>query len=342
MATTARRVTGSEGYEMAATMMKAIIQDRYGSPDNLELREIEKPAVGEDGVLVRVRAASVNPADWRPMRGKPYLLRLFVGLRKPKSSLTGADVAGVVEAVGKDVTKFRPGDDVFGVCPGAFAEYGRGREKNLVPKPASITFEQAAAIPIAGVTALQALRDHGQLQPGQRVLINGAAGGVGTFAVQIAKALGGHVTGVTSGRNVEMVRSLGADQVIDYTQADFARAGERYDLVVDNVGNRALRHLRRALTPKGTLVVVGAKNSTWMLRLFSLPIKAKLVSPFVGQRMIFFIAKIRADDLTFLSELIEAGKVSPVIDRTYPLSEVSEAIRYVETLHARAKVVITV
>jgi NADPH:quinone reductase-like Zn-dependent oxidoreductase len=327
---------------MAATAMKAIINDKYGSPDDLQFQEIEKPVIGDDSVLVRVRAASVNPADWRPLKGKPYLIRPVIGLRRPKSRVPGTDVAGIVEAVGKDVTEFRPGDEVFGARTGAFAEYVCGLERNFVPKPEGITFEQAAAIPIAGCTALQAVRDHGQLQPGQRVLINGAAGGVGTFAVQLAKAFGGHVTGVCSTRNVEMVRSIGADQVIDYSEEDFSRSGQRYDLIVDDVGNRSLRALRRVLSPKGTLVIVGAKDSNWLLALLALPLKARLVSPFVGQRMISFIAQIRKEDLPLLKELIEAGKVTPVIDRTYPLSETAEAYRYVQSLHARAKVVVTV
>jgi NADPH:quinone reductase-like Zn-dependent oxidoreductase len=326
---------------MSAMAMKAIINDRYSSPPSLELQEIEKPVFGDDGVLLRVHAASVNPADWRPLRGKPYLIRPMMGLRRPKQRIPGVDVAGIVEAVGKDVTKFGPGDEVFGARSGAFADYLCGVERNFVSKPEGLTLEQAATIPIAGCTALQALRDHGRLQPGQTVLINGAAGGVGTFTVQIAKALGAQVTGVCSTRNAEMVRSLGADRVIDYSQEDFTKCGQRYDLIVDNVGTRSLRHLRRVLTPKGTLVVVGARKSDWLLALFALPLKARLVSPFVGQRMIFFIAKLRNADLVVLKELIEAGKVTPVIDRTYPLSEVPEAIRYVESGHARGKVVIT-
>jgi NADPH:quinone reductase-like Zn-dependent oxidoreductase len=326
---------------MSAIAMKAIINDRYSSPPSLELQDIEKPVLGDDSVLVRVHAASVNPADWRPLRGKPYLIRPMIGLRRPKQRIPGVDVAGIVEAVGKDVTQFQAGDEVFGARTGAFADYLCGVERNFVPKPAALTLEQAATIPIAGCTALQAMRDHGQLQPGQTVLINGAAGGVGTFAVQIAKALGAQVTGVCSTRNVEMVRSLGADRVIDYTQEDFTKGGQRYDLIVDNVGTRSLRHLRRVLTPEGTLVVVGARKSDWLLGLLALPLKARLVSPFVGQRMIFFIAKLRNADLVVLRELIEAGKVTPVIDRAYPLSEVPEAIRYVESGHARGKVVIT-
>lgn len=326
---------------MMATAMQAIVNDKYGSPPSLEFQQIEQPVIGDDGVLVRVRAASVNPADWRPLSGKPYLLRPMMGLRRPNSRIPGIDVAGIVEAVGKDVTKFQPGDEVFGGRRGAFAEYVGGVERNFVPKPVGLTLEQAATIPIAGCTALQALRDKGQMQPGQRVLINGAAGGVGTFAVQIAKAYGAHVTGVCSTRNVDLVRSLGADQVVDYTQEDFTQGGQRYDLIVDNVGNRALRHLRRALTPKGTLVLVGAKRDGWLLGPLRLPLRLLLVARFVGQRLSFFIAKLLNTDLVILKELIEAGKVTPVIDRTYPLSETAEAIRYAEAGHARGKVVIT-
>jgi NADPH:quinone reductase-like Zn-dependent oxidoreductase len=343
MATTATATTS--GLENAkATTMKAIVQERYGPVESLELKEIEIPPVGDDRVLVRVRAASVNPVDWRLLRGKPYSARLMgMGLLRPRSTAVGTDVAGVVEAVGKDVTELRPGDEVFGARDGAFAEYVLGRERNFVPKPAGRSFEEAAAIPIAAITALQALRDKGQLQPGQRALINGAAGGVGTFTVQIAKALGAHVTGVCSTRNVEMVRSLGADEVVDYTREDFARHGQRYDLVVDNVGNRALRHLRRALTPDGTLVIVGAKKSRWMLGLIGLSLRAKLMSRFVRRRLIgLWIAKLNKPDLVTLKEMVEAGKITPVVDRTYPLSEAREAIRYAEGGHARAKVVITV
>jgi len=327
---------------MSATTMTATINDRYGSPPSLELQEIDRPVLNDDSVLVRVRAASVNPADWRPLSGKPYLIRPMTGLRRPKSRIPGVDVAGIVEAVGKDVTQFRPGDEVFGARNGAFAEYVSGRERNFVPKPASLTFEQAATIGIAGCTALQALRDKAQVQPGQNVLINGAAGGVGTFAVQIARALGAQVTGVCSTRNVEMVRSIGADHVVDYTQEDFSKGPQRYDLIVDNVGNRSLRDLRRVLAPKGTIVIVGAKGDGWLLGPLTGPLKVLLVSRFVRYRMIVFIAQIRKDDLVVLKEMIEDGKVKPVIDRTYPLNEISAAIRYLEAGHARGKVVITV
>jgi NADPH:quinone reductase-like Zn-dependent oxidoreductase len=333
----------NEERTMSATTMKAIINNKYGSPDDLELQEIGKPVIDADGVLVRVRAASVNPLDWHYMRGQPYFARIAgMGLRRPKDIMRGVDVAGVVEAVGENVTRFQPGDEVFGSCDGAFAEYVVGKEKNIVPKPADLTFEQAATIPVAGCTALQALRDKGQLQPGQKVLINGAAGGVGTFAVQIAKALGGEVTGVCSTRNVDLVRSIGADQVVDYSREDFTRSGQRYDLIVDAVGNRSLSALRRALAPKGTLELIGGGEGGKLLGPIPLLLRALLVTRFVGQRMLSFLAKIRQEDLITLKEMIEAGKVTPVIDRTYPLSEAPEAIRYLEAGHARGKVVITV
>ncbi|MGZ4397641.1 MAG: NAD(P)-dependent alcohol dehydrogenase [Gaiellaceae bacterium] len=321
--------------------MQAIASSEYGSPDDLKLVEIDKPALDDDGVLVRVRAASANPYDWHFMRGLPYLARAMMGLRRPKQSVRGVDLAGYVEAVGKNVTQLQAGEEVFGGCDGAFAEYVRGTTKDFARKPAGISFEQAAAVAIAGCTALQALRDHGQLQPGQRVLINGAAGGVGTFAVQIARALGGHVTGVCSTRNAGMVRSLGAEQVVDYTADDFARGSQRYDLVLDLVGNRSLSDLRRALTPEGTLVLSGGAGGR-LVGPLALMLRARVLSRFVRQRLLSFLARIREEDLTFLKELIEAGKVTPVIDRTYPLSEAPEAIRYLEAGHARGKVVITV
>jgi NADPH:quinone reductase-like Zn-dependent oxidoreductase len=321
--------------------VKAIVSHGYGSPDELELCEIDKPELGDEGVLLRVRAASVNPYDWHMMRGHPYFVRLGEGLRRPKHEVLGVDVAGEVEAVGASVTEFRPGDEVFGGRVRAFAEYVCGAERNFVPKPAGLSFEQAAAIPIAGSTALQALRDKAQLRPGQRVLINGAAGGVGTFAVQIAKALGGEVTGVCSTRNLELVRSLGADHVVDYTVEDFGRRGRRYDLVVDLVGNRSLRALRRALTPDGTLVVAGGGHGR-LVGPLALPIAAVVVNRFVKQRLVPFMAQLRKDDLMTITDLIEAGQVTPVVDGRYPLTEAPEAIRHVETGHARGKTVITV
>ncbi len=323
------------------TTMQAIVTTRYGSPDVLQLKEVARPVVEDDRVLVRVRAASVNPYDWHMLRGLPYIVRLGEGLRKPKRTGLGIDVAGQVEAVGKQVTQFQPGDEVFGGCGNAFAEYVRPREQFLVPKPANLSFEQAAAVPTAGWTALQGLRDHGQLQAGQRVLINGASGGVGTFAVQLAKAFGAEVTGVCSTRNVDLVRSIGADHVIDYTREDFTRQGQRYDLVLDAVGNRSLSAYRRALQPRGTLVLVGAPKGRWVGPLAPL-LKARILAPFVSQRMVWFLAQQTQADLRVLKELIEAGKVMPVIDRTYPLRETPEAIRYLEAGHARGKVVITV
>jgi NADPH:quinone reductase-like Zn-dependent oxidoreductase len=320
--------------------MQAIGNSEYGSPDDLKLLEVDRPPLDDDAVLVRVRAASINPYDWHLMRGLPYLVRTE-GLRRPKRSVRGVDMAGHVEAVGKNVTQVQPGEEVFGWGRfGALAEYERAGENTCAPKPVGLTFEQAAAIPMAGGTALQALRDKGQLQPGQRVLINGAAGGIGTFAVQIAKALGDDVTGVCSTSNVDLVRSLGADQVVDYTVEDFTR-GERYDLILDLVGNRSLTGLRRALTPKGALVLVGGGGGRWLGPL-ALPVRAFVPSRFVGQRMVLLLAQLRKDDLLVLTELIEAGKVTPVIDRTYPLTEAAEAIRYLESGHARGKVVVTV
>ncbi len=326
-----------------AATMKAIVRERYGSPDVLELKDIEKPLVDDDSVLVRVRAASINAYDWHMMRGSPYLVRMMAGLRKPKSSAMGVDVAGQVEAVGKNVTQFRPGDEVFGSRSGSLAEYVRGTSQSfLVPKPAGLTFEQAAAVPMAATTALQGLRDKGQITPGQRVLINGASGGVGTFAVQIAKALGAHVTAVCSTRNVEQARSLGADEVIDYTKDDFTRNGRRYDLILDVAASGSLSSRRRVLEPNGILVGVGAADGGRMTSILAGLLETAVLSRFGNQKMPFFLAKNSKDDLLVLTKLIEAGKVRPVIDRTYPLNRTAEAIRYLETGHARAKVVITV
>ena len=321
--------------------MRAIVQDRYGSPDLLELREVKKPAVEDDGVLVSVRAAAVNPLDWHMSRGKPFIGRMLMGLRRPKNPIRGVDLAGIVEAVGGTVTQFRPGDEVFGMHTGAFAEYVCGKERHFVPKPPRLTFEQAAAVPVAAETALQGLRDKGGMRAGQKILINGASGGIGTFAVQLAKAFGTEVTGVCSTRNVELVRSLGADRVVDYTKEDFTRTGQRYDLILDNAGNRLLSDCRRALTPTGTIVLAGQSGrETPSILPF---LTAGLVSRFMrGQKLVSFISNHRKEDLVLLKELMEAGKVTPVVDRTYPLREVPEAIRYVGTGHARAKVVITV
>jgi NADPH:quinone reductase-like Zn-dependent oxidoreductase len=326
-----------------ATTMKAILREKYGGPDVLELSNIDRPVIDDDSMLVRVRAASINAYDWHMMRGLPFLVRLSEGLRKPKSSAMGVDVAGLVEAVGKNVTQFRVGDEVFGARTGSFAEYVRGGPKSfLVPKPAGLTFEQAAAVPMAAQTALQGLRDKGQIKPGQRVLINGASGGVGTFAVQIAKSFGAHVTAVCGTRNVDMISSLGADQVIDYTKEDFTRSGQRYDLILDVAANRSLSACRRVLSATGILVIVGAPDGRRMGPIVARLLWAVVLSRFASQKLLPFLAKNSKEDLVLLKELIEAGKVRPVIDRTYPLSETADAIRYLEEGHARGKVVIKV
>jgi NADPH:quinone reductase-like Zn-dependent oxidoreductase len=321
--------------------MKAIVQDTYGSADVLELRDIDTPAIGDDDVLIRVRAASAHIGDWHVMTGLPYLGRMAFGLRTPKARVRGTDVAGRVEAVGQNVTTFRPGDEVFGSCNGSFAEHATARPDRLGPKPANLTFEQAATVPTSGCTALQALRNVGKVQAGQKVLIIGAAGGVGSFAVQIAKAFGAHVTGVGSTTKVDLVRSIGADEVIDYTREDFAATGQRYDVILDIAGNRSVSHLRRALAPRGHLVIVGGEGGG---RWFGIgrQLRASVLSLFVGQKLGTLIAKPTGEDLVVLKELIEAGKVMPVIDSTYPLSQVPEAIVHLEEGHARGKVVITV
>jgi NADPH:quinone reductase-like Zn-dependent oxidoreductase len=321
--------------------MKAIVYTEYGSPEVLQLKEVEKPTPKDDELLIKIQASAANPADWHLLRGEPFLARLNAGLLKPKNPILGIDIAGQVEAVGKNVTEFQPGDEVFGDCGwgGGFAEYVCVTEKNLVLKPAHITFEEAAAVPIAAITALQGLRDSGQIQPGQKVLINGASGGVGTFAVQIAKSFGAEVTGVCSTRNLDMVRSIGADQVIDYTQEDFTQNGQRYDLIIDNVGNRSVSDLKRALSPQGTCVIVGFSSLGLLFQhMFLGPLMSMTGSKKIG---LMGTANANKKDLGFLKELLEAGKVKPVIDRRYPLSEVPEAIRYLEEGHARGKVVIT-
>jgi NADPH:quinone reductase-like Zn-dependent oxidoreductase len=321
--------------------MKAIVYYRYGSPDVLKCEEIEKPTPAEDEVLIKVRAASVNPYDWHFMRGTPYFVRIPAGLLKPKDRRLGVDVAGWVEAVGRSVTKFKPGDEVFGVSRGAFAEYACASESALVMKPANVTFEQAASVPIAALTALQGLRDKGQIQPGQKVLINGAAGGVGTFAVQIAKSFGADVTGVCSTRNVEMVRSIGADRVIDYAQQDFTSSGQLYDLIFDCVGNHLFSACKRVLNPKGTYIAVGGPSGRWMIGPLARLITALVLSRFASQKLVMVLAKPNKEDLTIMHHLMKARKVTPVIDKRYKLSEVPEAIRYLEEGHARGKVVIT-
>ncbi len=330
--------------------MKAIRFHRYGPPDVLALEDVDPPVAGDDDVLVRVRAASVNPLDVHVMRGTPYLLRMMFGLPRPKSNGLGGDMAGRVEAVGKNVTRFRPGDEVYGGrglaaaerCS-AFAEYAAFHQDGMLRrKPVNLTFEEAAAVPVAAITALQALRDKGRVQAGHRVLVNGAAGGVGTFAVQIAKAYGAEVTGVCSTGNVHLIRSIGADHVVDYTREDFTRVGRRYDLIVDNAGNHPLTAIRRALAPKGVLVAVGGPVKGRWIRPFLGQVKLPAYSLVVSQAMRPMLARGNGDDLAVLTGLIEAGKVTPVVGRTYPLSAVPDAIRHLAEGHARGKVVITV
>ncbi|HEV2842197.1 MAG TPA: zinc-binding dehydrogenase [Chthoniobacterales bacterium] len=328
----------------AASKMKAIVYYNYGPPDVLQLEEIDKPVPNANQVLVKVRAVSVNPYDWHFIEGVPYIARLLAfGPLKPKLPRVGVDFSGIVEAVGKNVTQFKAGDEVFGGKVGAYAEYVVIAEKFLAMKPANITFEQAGSVQIAGLTALQGLRDKGKIQPGQKVLINGASGGVGTFAVQLAKHFGANVTGVCSGRNVELVRSLGADQVIDYTKEDFTKSGQRYDVIIDNVGNRSLSEYRRVLTPNGKYVLIGGggvNDNRWTGPI-GLVVKLLLMKPFIGQEMKMMLADVNKEDLTLLADLMQSGKVTPVIDKTYPFSEIREAIRYVETGRARGKVPVT-
>ncbi len=321
--------------------MNAIVQDKFGSPDDvLELKEIDKPLFEEDEVLVRIHAASIHIGDSYGMRGVPYIMRPVFRLSRAKNRVPGTDIAGTVEAVGRSVTQLRPGDEVFGWCKGAFAEYVSVSEDALALKPANLTFEQAAAVGVSAFTALQALRDQGKVQPGQKVLITGASGGVGTFAVQIAKSLGAEVTGVCSTRNMDMVREIGADQVIDYTQENFTRSGQHYDLILDNVGNHSLSDTRRPLTPTGTLLANGAAVSGWVGGL-GRPAKAFVLSLFVRQQGRPFVSLPNREDHATLKELAEAEKVTPVIDRTYPLSETPEAMAHVGEGHAQGKTVIT-
>jgi NADPH:quinone reductase-like Zn-dependent oxidoreductase len=325
-----------------AQSMKAIVYRCYGSPAVVKLEDIAKPTPADDRVLIKVHAASVNPLDWHYMRGKPYIMRPMAGLGAPDDIRLGVDFAGTVEAVGKNVKRFKAGDEVFGGADGAFAEYVTVRENGaLALKPANLTFEQAAAVPVAAITALQALRDKGKVQPGQKVLINGASGGVGTFAVQIAKTFGAEVTGVCSTRNLAMVRSIGADHVIDYTREDFTQGSVRYDLIVDNVGTHSLSDYRRVLNPQGALVMVGGPNDGRWIGPLSSSIKAMLVAPFVSQKMVFILAQLKQADLGVLRDLMQTGKLTPVIDRRYKLSETAEALSYLEEGHARGKVVIT-
>jgi NADPH:quinone reductase-like Zn-dependent oxidoreductase len=323
--------------------MKAIVQERFGAPDVLRLMDLDLPEVGDDDVLVRVHAAALNPYDWHMLRGDPLVARLLggMGLTRPKARVAGINAAGRVEAVGANVRGLRTGDEVLGFCPGAFAEYARAEADKVVPKPASLTFEEAAAIPVAAVTALRGIRDVGGVRSGQRVLVNGAAGGVGTYAVQIAAALGAEVTGVCSTRNVELVRSLGAAHVVDYTVEDFTDGGVHYDVILDNVGNRSLSRLRRTLTPTGTLVLNGGGSPGRVVGAVGSMLRAVVVNGVVRQRLRPFIAKPNRADLLTLTGLIEAGKLTSVLDRTYPLAGTAEGLRYVEQGHARGKVVIT-
>ena len=325
--------------------MKAITQDRYGGPDVLEFRDIDQPVPKDNEVLVRVHAAGLHRGDWHVMTGLPYLIRLVVptlGLRKPKVPVLGMDVAGHVEAAGSNVTRFQPGDEVFGWCDGSFAEYACAPEDQLAPKPANLSFEQAAAVPISGFAALQGVRDQGEVQAGQKVLVIGAAGAVGSFAVQLAKAFGAQVTGVCSTTQVDLVRSIGADDVIDYTREDVTDGTRHWDLIIDTAGRRTLSQLRRALTPRGTLVIVGGEGGGRWMGGFTRNLRAPVLSRFVGQRLRMLASKENQEDLQTLGELIQAGKLTPRIGRTYPLGEVPEAIRALEAGDTRGKIVITV
>lgn len=323
--------------------MQAITYRRYGAPDVLEYEEVVKPIPAQGEVLIQVRAASVNPYDWHFLRGSPSFVRLFTGLRRPKSPRLGADVAGVAAAVGPGVTRFKPGDAVFGICKGSFAEFACGKETELTLKPERLSYEQAASVPIAGITALQGLRDCGRVRSGQRVLINGASGGVGTFAVQIGKWLGAHLTCVCSTRNVAFVQSIGADRTIDYTLHDFTHGDDQYDVIFDLVGNHPLKAIRRVLRPEGTFVGCGGGGPDKPAsELLSMIVGRLVASPFTSQKLIGVFAKVNAADLTVLGDLLQSGKIEPALDRSYPLSGVAEAIRYVESCHARGKVTIGV
>jgi NADPH:quinone reductase-like Zn-dependent oxidoreductase len=328
-----------------ATLMRAVVYRCYGSPNVLKVENIQKPTPADNQVLVKVHAAAINPLDWHYTRGKPYIMRMEAGIGAPKNPRLGVDFAGTVEAVGKNVKRFKPGDEVFGGKYGALAEYVTPAEDAaIVLKPANLTFEQAASVGVAAITALQGLRDEGKIQAGQKVLINGASGGVGTFAVQIAKAFGAEVTGVSSTRNLQLVRSIGADHVVDYTKEDFTESTQRYDVIIDNVGNRPLLDIRRVLNPEGKYVLIGGGRpdaGPW-IGVFVAPIKALVLSKFVSQDMGMFLAELNQEDLTVLSDLMQTGKVTPVIDRRYKLSDIAEAMHYLEDGHARGKVVIDV
>lgn len=322
--------------------MKGLVARCYGAPDVLTLEQVAKPTPADDQLLVKVHVAALNPLDWHTMRGSPYLMRLSSGLGAPKDVRVGVDFAGTVESVGKSVTRFKPGDEVFGGADGAVAEYVVVRESRAVTlKPANVTFEQAASVPIAAITALQGLRDKGEIKAGQKVLINGASGGVGTFAVQLAKHYGAEVTGVCSTRNVELVRSLGADHVIDYSKDDFTQGSEQYDLILDNVSNRSLSDVRRVLKPTGHLIIVGAEKGDWIAPLLPV-IKAMAVAPFVDQKMGFFIAQLEQNDLKFLGDLMQAGQLTSVIDRRYAFDDAAKAMEYLEAGRARGKVLVNI
>lgn len=325
--------------------MKAVVQTRYGTTEVLRLLAVDRPVPIGKQVLVKVHAAAVNPVDWHFMTGKPYFVRFLSGWSAPKNPYVGRDLAGEVVAVGPEVTRFKVGDAVFGIGPGAFAEYSLAAERRLAAKPAGLSYEEVAAVPVAAVTALQGLRDHGQVKAGQKILINGASGGVGTYMVQLAKVMGAEVTGVCSGRNVELVRSLGADHVIDYTQEDFTQRPERYDVILDNVGNRSLSELRSVLKPAGTLVSIGgggAKDAAWGFGVLGRAVQKMVVRPFTDQRFAGFMAEVLSADLEYLAGLMGQGKVRSVIDRRYSLAEAAEALGYVRTGHARGKVIVAV
>jgi NADPH:quinone reductase-like Zn-dependent oxidoreductase len=323
--------------------MKAAVRERFGRPDVVELREIEAPVPADDEVLVRIHASSINISDWYAVLGRPYVGRASMGLRGPKELRLGTDYAGQVEAVGKDVTQFRPGDEVFGARTGAWAEYVAAKEdRGIVPKPANVTFEEAAAVPVAAITALQAIRDKGQLRPGNKVLVHGASGGVGTFAVSVAKALGGEVTAVCSTKNVEIARSLGADHVVDYTQEDFSRGGERYDLLVDVAGGRSWADYKRVLDPQGTLVIVGGPRKNRLLGPLGGVIRLRLGGMLARRKVAFFLAQVDKEDMEVLRQLLEAGKLAPVVDRRFALSDIVEGLCYFGEAHPQGKVVIAV
>jgi NADPH:quinone reductase-like Zn-dependent oxidoreductase len=334
--------SAAAGPAAGSESMKGLVARCYGAPDVLSVEQVAKPTPGDDQLLVKVHAASLNPVDWHTMRGSPYLMRMSSGLGAPKDPRVGVDFAGTVEAVGKNVTRFKTGDQVFGGADGAVAEYVLVREtRGVALKPDNVSFEQAASVPVAAITALQGLRDKGEIKAGQKVLINGASGGVGTFAVQIAKGYGAEVTGVCSTRNVELVRSLGADHVVDYTQQDFAETKERYDIILDNVGNRGISDMRGVLKPNGRLVIVGAAKGDWIAPLMGV-IKAAIVQPFVDQKLTFFIAGLKQDDMKALGEMMQAGTVTPVIDRRYAFADAAKAMEYLEGGRARGKVVVNI